>query len=359
LAAQVGGHTGVQTTEDGSLLLKPALQREVAFYQLVRDGADPGGVVDTSTVTTSGLSMLLPWIPRFIGLLSLEGRIEDPGDVSGGSAPAGGDGPPKILPASGTSTPLQTLVLENLGHGFIKPCILDIKLGTVLYDEGASPEKKERMIRTAERTTSLTTGVRLTGFQVYANDHPDPIVTPKAYGKSIKPEQLSEGIARFFPVHPSSSASSSAPLESTLDSAISSATVRLGLRSTTLLVLLTHLLAGLERLRGGLAEAEVRITGGSVLILYEGDWARAEEAARILQEELTEDDDEEIEVEVDESGQVVFDTASSDVDTDSDEEEQPRLVTLSLIDFAHTRFVPGQGPDTGVLLGIDTLIHLV
>lgn len=166
LAAQVGGHTGVQTTEDGSLLLKPALQREVAFYQLVRDGADPGGVVDTSTVTTSGLSMLLPWIPRFIGLLSLEGRIEDPGDVSGGSAPAGGDGPPKILPASGTSTPLQTLVLENLGHGFIKPCILDIKLGTVLYDEGASPEKKERMTRTAERTTSLTTGVRLTGFQV-------------------------------------------------------------------------------------------------------------------------------------------------------------------------------------------------
>ena len=164
LAAQVGGHTGVQTTEDGSLLLKPALPGEVAFYQLVRDGTDPS--VDASTVTASGLSVLLPWIPRFIGLLSLEGRLEDPGYFDGGSAPAGGDALPKIVPASGTSTPLQTLVLENLGHGFIKPCILDVKLGTILHEEGASPEKKERMIRTAERTTSLTTGVRLTGFQV-------------------------------------------------------------------------------------------------------------------------------------------------------------------------------------------------
>jgi len=169
---------------------------------------------------------------------------------------------------------------------------------------------------------------------------------------------------------------SSAPLSSTSDSTISPAAVQLGLQPATLLVLLTHILAGLERLRNGLAEAEVRIVGGSALILYEGDWARAEEAARALQEsassrygvgigpgedrELDEDDDEEIEVEVVESGQVVFDTASNNVDTDSDEENQPpRLVTLSLIDFAHTRFVPGQGPDTGVLLGIDTLIRLV
>ena len=60
----------------------------------------------------------------------------------------------------------QLLVLENLSHPFLKPNILDIKLGTVLHDEEASPEKVERMIKTARETTSLETGVRLTGFQV-------------------------------------------------------------------------------------------------------------------------------------------------------------------------------------------------
>ena len=57
-------------------------------------------------------------------------------------------------------------MLENLSHAFAKPNILDIKLGTVLYDDAASPEKRARMEKTARETTSLETGVRLTGFQV-------------------------------------------------------------------------------------------------------------------------------------------------------------------------------------------------
>ena len=57
-------------------------------------------------------------------------------------------------------------MLENLSKGFVKPNILDVKLGTVLYDDGASPEKRARMEKTARETTSLETGVRLTGFQV-------------------------------------------------------------------------------------------------------------------------------------------------------------------------------------------------
>ena len=61
---------------------------------------------------------------------------------------------------------LQSIVLENLAYPFSKPNILDIKLGTVLYDEFATPEKRQRMENTARVTTSLETGVRLTGFQV-------------------------------------------------------------------------------------------------------------------------------------------------------------------------------------------------
>jgi hypothetical protein len=61
---------------------------------------------------------------------------------------------------------IQSLVLENLSHPFLKPNILDIKLGTVLYDEEATEEKKERMKTSARNTTSGETGIRLTGFQV-------------------------------------------------------------------------------------------------------------------------------------------------------------------------------------------------
>lgn len=60
----------------------------------------------------------------------------------------------------------HSIVLENVAHKFVKPNIIDIKLGKVLYDEDASEEKRERMIKTALATTSYETGVRLTGFQV-------------------------------------------------------------------------------------------------------------------------------------------------------------------------------------------------
>ena len=61
---------------------------------------------------------------------------------------------------------IQSIVLENVTYPFLKPNILDVKLGTILYDETASPEKVERMKKTARETTSFETGVRLTGFQV-------------------------------------------------------------------------------------------------------------------------------------------------------------------------------------------------
>lgn len=58
------------------------------------------------------------------------------------------------------------IVLENAAKGFRKPNILDVKLGTVLYDEEAPPEKREKMEKRARHTTSGEAGIRLTGFQV-------------------------------------------------------------------------------------------------------------------------------------------------------------------------------------------------
>ena len=63
LAAQVGGHPGVLTTEDGSLLIKPALPAEVAFYQ--------------SAATDASFAPLRPYLPKFYGTLRLEGRLDE------------------------------------------------------------------------------------------------------------------------------------------------------------------------------------------------------------------------------------------------------------------------------------------
>ena len=63
LTTQVGGHPGVSTTEDGSLLIKPALPSEVAFYH--------------SLATDPRLAGLKDFAPDFYGTLKLEGRVEN------------------------------------------------------------------------------------------------------------------------------------------------------------------------------------------------------------------------------------------------------------------------------------------
>ena len=63
LTTQVGGHPGVSSTEDGSLLIKPALPTEVAFYHTL--GEDPR------------LAGLKDFVSDFFGTLKLEGRVEN------------------------------------------------------------------------------------------------------------------------------------------------------------------------------------------------------------------------------------------------------------------------------------------
>ena len=93
LTSQVGGHAGVLTTEDGSLVIKvrllpcaqplikrleltqpsylfsvldpsqPALPQEVAFY--------------TSVSTDPTLSALQGWIPAFLGTLKVQGQLKE------------------------------------------------------------------------------------------------------------------------------------------------------------------------------------------------------------------------------------------------------------------------------------------
>ena len=63
----------------------------------------------------------------------------------------------------------QAIKLENLTHGFVKPNVIDLKLGTQLFDPldpNLTPDKQARMEAESARTTSGSDGVRLTGFSV-------------------------------------------------------------------------------------------------------------------------------------------------------------------------------------------------
>lgn len=153
----------------------------------------------------------------------------------------------------------------------------------------------------------------------------------------------------------------------------SQSTSNIGLPADTLLTLLTSLHASLTDLRKSLSGAHVRIVGGSVLIIYEGDCERAAAASgrgggpgnqeEVESEEDEETDDEQFEVEVDEQGEIIMDSTLDETSESSSEvsymDPEPRLYTVSLIDFAHARIVSGEGPDQGILTGMDTLIGLV
>ncbi|KAF8959748.1 hypothetical protein BDZ97DRAFT_1666790 [Flammula alnicola] len=302
LESQVGGHAGVLTTEDGSLIIKPVLRRELDFYQAIQQD--------------SALEILRAFTPKFLGTLKLEGTV-DP------------------------TQPESTEGL-NLSHPFHKPNILDIKLGTVLHEETASAEKIARMVKTAQSTTSFETGIRLTGFQVYDNITSQPVNTPKSYGKTIKAAELHEGIAKFFPVGVLVSETTES-----FESVVSSST---GLPRETLILILRAIREEVGFLRETYASLEVRMVGGSMLIIYEADWSRAAEGIKKHLEDEEEEEEEDAEDEEEDE---------DEEDEDSETKRPGPPFVVKLIDFAHTLITPGQGPDEGVLLGMDTVLKLL
>ncbi|KAJ7784339.1 hypothetical protein B0H16DRAFT_1296751 [Mycena metata] len=321
LSSQVAGHANVlQTTEDDTLLIKQALPLELQFYQTVAAAAEPE------------LDALRPFIPKFIGTLSLEGELDADAPTSETSI--------AVKPLAGPRK--DSLVLENLSHPFLRPNILDVKLGTVLYDESAAPDKVARMRKTAETTTSGSCGMRYTGFQVYDNTMGTPVHTSKVYGKSLSAAQLPEGLARFFPI-----AGASAGTEPPSNQ---------GLPAALLHPILELIREDIADIRDALSALEMRLVGASLLILYESDPVRAEEGVKWMLD--------------DERSSSSHSSLGDDSDSDDDEGDaadgkpkKPRKPTppcdVRLIDFAHTRFVPGKGLDEGVLLGLDTFLRLM
>ena len=325
-AHQAAGHDGCLTA--GPVFAKLTLTQEIAFY---------AEATRRLSVAPDLLgSLLAHWMPTYMGSMKegiglVEGAfVLNPDNVSL-------DG--TNVSTSSTSDEKLYLVLLNLYHGFSHPCILDIKLGSVLTDDTVTPEKKARLAAVSQATTSGSLAFRICGMKIF---HMTPLNGPplfpnmqetmlaepagksgtytsfdKIFGRSLTDENVAKALELFFQ----------------------------SLRQKKML--LTRFHQRLQLLYNCLLDTEVRIKSGSLLFIYEGDparWTDIDETKYFETDPLVCDP-------LDASD------GESDSGSDADTGEAP-LSRLNLIDFAHAKFADGQGPDDNIIDGVENLIRI-
>ena len=200
---------------------------------------------------------------------------------------------------------------------------------------------------------------------MYDNVTSKAVITPKSYGRSIKPSDLPDGFAKFFPLtstNTTDTISSDAPVPS------------VGLPRHLLLPILYGIRDDIKAKRGAFEQIHLRMPGESILIAYEADWARAEEAlkaqeagkqATVIEQSAAADSATLVQLDAegdDESAAAADGDDDEAGDDDDDETSSSQLgpaYIVKLIDFAHTRLKPGEGPDEGALVGLNTILQLL
>jgi inositol-polyphosphate multikinase len=117
-----------------------------------------------------------------------------------------------------------------------------------------------------------------------------------------------------------------------------------------------------QEIRDSMSSIELRMIAASLLIVYEGDWDRAETGVQWLAEQptsMSSGEDGGKEEEINEDTEVEEWEEDEEFEEDSSDEGSPSPCVVRLIDFGHTRLKPGEGPDMGVLKGLDTLMSLL
>lgn len=287
---QVAGHGQILQLPNGSLV-KPSCPVELAFYQIVKENNLP----------------LINFMPECYNFDDSWEEIKK-----------------KYIPNDGFYINMENLILP-----FEKPNIIDLKLGTRLYDDNANEAKREKMILNASSTTSLKTGLKICGLQIRDNETNKTMKIGKDYGRKLTPNNLPQAILRFLLSYTNSSCYHKSDLdkeEQEMDQSVFIHPDPLALKFISLV------LKQVVALQQVIEQCPVRIYGCSLCLIFDS---------------LT--------LPADHSHDHVHDH-----DHDHDHDTTSPHFSIHLIDFAHSTCVdPELGVDTCLMTGINTLIRIL
>ncbi|KAI9801746.1 MAG: hypothetical protein M1825_003118 [Sarcosagium campestre] len=236
------------------------------------------------------------------------------------------------------------IVLSNAAAGFTRPNVLDVKLGARLWDDDTAEEKRARLDKVAAESTSSSLGFRIAGMKVWQGataagqpgvDADGYKVYGKMYGRELTKENIVQGFRDFLFVEGANVAS------------------ELG---TAIAIRFRKEVEGIKRV---LEAEESRMYGASILFVYEGDGTAARQASETEDTQKMTERQKGVEFVEDDvlgaDGQI-DDDGDDDGDYDEDGTGAPKICAVKLIDFAHARWVPGEGPDENVLHGVRNVI---
>lgn len=323
---QVAGHDGALVDDTGMVFIKPSTEQEIQFYTQIQAMESSAGDDDNEEAL-----YLTDFLPAFMGTLQhgISEQVEQSQQVTDELRQMHMS-QSQSQTASDIDPSIPYLVLENLLYPYKHPSIIDIKLGSVLHDENSSNEKRERLQRVSEETTSGSLHYRVCGMKLYGDKVPDLskfdnadghvtcangyVTFDKWFGRALTKETVLDNFTLFFMYNRLS--------HEQQQSVVQNIVVKLQLLYNTLI------------------DQELRIRSGSLLFIYENDvsrWEAETTFAQTAEDDYHDDDDDDEE------------------DEDYDTHPGP-LSQLNMIDFAHAKFTPGQGPDDDILDGIHNLI---
>ncbi|KAH3718371.1 inositol hexakisphosphate kinase 1-like [Dreissena polymorpha] len=94
--------------------------------------------------------------------------------------------------------PQRFIMLENLVWDCVKPCIMDLKMGTQQFSENDNEAKRMLKERRCAETTSASLGFRICGTQSYQIQTSAYIFHDKYYGRSLNELSTKEELRHFF-----------------------------------------------------------------------------------------------------------------------------------------------------------------
>ncbi|KAI2635153.1 SAICAR synthase-like protein [Xylaria nigripes] len=411
----VAGHEGTMCDADGELFVKPCTQAEVDFYESTKYHPDFAELIPvycgSLTLLNTTVVSIHDQLPGLIERAEIPDGLKDElkshmdpsvNPVAADEAIAGEllatDAPGMeelAMEARRKSTAIKTdraIALLNASYGFKKPNIMDAKMGRQLWSNDASPEKKARFDKITESTTHKNFGFRIAGMQVYKGSHPTHKISGHVKEPSANVEGPNEeGFMMYSKLWGRDEVNDSNLVEALKLFIFNKAA---GIDEDLGKLVAGLFASDLRRVEEVLKKEESRMYSSSLLFVFEGDGPTLKAAIEEEKAAASEMEQFELEPEVTpsvnkrvapravtatsrvDSGigmadeDLTFVTESVASHTDLDEESAdddddfvemsrfPHIYTLKMIDFAHSEWTPGLGPDEDVLLGVRSLAEL-